>query len=91
MLNTRSTVAERATLWHESLAAGLLAQARAVRSRARFDAVGLAGGVFQNRLLAERVIELLEQDGFEVRLPERLPCNDAAIAYGQIVEAAPRK
>jgi hydrogenase maturation protein HypF len=91
MLKTRSTVAERAALWHESLAAALLAQARATRSRARFDAVGLAGGVFQNRLLAERVIELLEQDGFEVRLPERLPCNDAAIAFGQIVEAALRK
>jgi hydrogenase maturation protein HypF len=91
MLNAQSTVAERAALWHESLAASLLAQVHGVRSRARFDVVGLAGGVFQNRLLAERAIELLEGDGFEVRLPERLPCNDAAIAYGQIVEAALRK
>ena len=91
MLDAQRPVAERAALWHESLAAALLSQARTMRSRVRFDAVGLAGGVFQNRLLAERVIELLEQDGFEVRLPERLPCNDAAIAYGQIVEAAERR
>ena len=91
MLDAQRPVAERAALWHESLAAALLAQARTARSRARFDAVGLAGGVFQNRLLAERVIELLEQDGFAVRLPECLPCNDAAIAYGQIVETAERR
>jgi hydrogenase maturation protein HypF len=90
MLDTQRSVAERAALWHESLAAALVAQAHAVRSRAPFDRIGLAGGVFQNRLLTERVIVLLEQDGFDVRLPERLPCNDAAIAYGQIVEAAPR-
>ena len=90
MLDTQRTVPERAALWHESVAQALLAQACAVRSRLRFEVVGLAGGVFQNRLLTERVTELLQEERFQVLLPERLPSNDAAISYGQIVEAGLR-
>jgi hydrogenase maturation protein HypF len=47
--------------------------------------------VFQNRVLAERVIELLEDAGFEVYLPQTLPCNDAALSFGQAAEAAARE
>jgi hydrogenase maturation factor HypF (carbamoyltransferase family) len=31
---------------------------------------------------------LLNAAGFEVLIPERLPVNDAAISYGQLIEAA---
>jgi hydrogenase maturation protein HypF len=51
------------------------------------DRVGLAGGVFQNRLLTRHAIGALKGAGFEVLLPKRLPVNDAAIAFGQIIEA----
>ncbi len=53
-----------------------------------FDAVGLTGGVFQNRLLAERVIALLAACGIAAHLPETVPANDGGLAFGQIVEAA---
>ena len=52
--------------------------------------VGLAGGVFQNRVLVEHVLRELAAAGFTAFLPERLPVNDAAIAFGQIVEAQAR-
>jgi hydrogenase maturation protein HypF len=53
--------------------------------------VGLCGGVFQNRFLAEQTADLLEDAGFGVYLPQLLPCNDAALSYGQAAEIAARE
>ena len=50
----------------------------------------LAGGVFQNRRLLELTVTALEGRGLDVLLPERLPPNDGAIAYGQAATAAAR-
>jgi hydrogenase maturation protein HypF len=78
---------ERAADFHASLAELLCAQARQARLEQGVHRVGLAGGVFQNRLLTQHAIDLLHGAGFEVLLPKRLPVNDAAIAFGQIIEA----
>ena len=48
--------------------------------------MALSGGVFQNRILTERVEALLTAAGFEVLIPCRLPVNDAAISFGQLIE-----
>jgi hydrogenase maturation protein HypF len=77
----------RAAQLHSTLAHALRNQARAVRSDSGVNRVGLAGGVFQNRVLTELALALLTEDGFEVLIPQRLPMNDAAISFGQIVEA----
>jgi hydrogenase maturation protein HypF len=84
------TVARRAGLFHASLAQALLAQAEAVRMRYGKITVGLGGGVFQNRLLTEQACALLAAAGFEVRLSKQVPCNDAGLSYGQIIEAIHR-
>jgi hydrogenase maturation protein HypF len=84
------TVARRAGLFHASLAQALLAQAEAVRMRYGEITVGLGGGVFQNRLLTEQACALLAAAGFEVRLSKQVPCNDAGLSYGQIIEAIHR-
>ena len=34
---------------------------------------------------------LLEEDGFEVLLHERVPPNDGGLSYGQLVEVAGRQ
>ena len=83
--------ARRAELFHASMAGVVLDQALAARRQHAVTQVGLGGGVFQNRVLAERVIELLEDAGFEVYLPQTLPCNDAALSFGQAAEAAARE
>jgi hydrogenase maturation protein HypF len=82
---------ERAAMFHASLAHGLLGQARAVREETGLRHVGLTGGVFQNRRLTEQARGLLTADGFDVRLAERLPCNDAGLSFGQLVEAGARQ
>jgi hydrogenase maturation protein HypF len=81
-------VATRAGIFHATLALAALTQARALRAEYGVDRIGLTGGVFQNRILCETLIDMAEQDGFEVLLPVQLPCNDAAISFGQVVEAA---
>lgn len=69
--------------FHETMAAGILAVAR------HFDAaaVALCGGCFQNRLLLERALALLKQDGRRVYLNRRVPCGDGGLALGQALIA----
>ncbi len=48
----------------------------------------LTGGVCQNRLLSELLIDRLNQSGYEVYYPTKIPCNDGGIAVGQLAIAA---
>ena len=80
----------RAEIFHSSMAQIVLRQAQQVRQEHAIDQVGLCGGVFQNRVLTERAIDLLHSDGFQVYLPTLLPCNDAALSFGQVAELAAR-
>ncbi len=80
--------AQRAELFHASLARAILGQAEALRERHDIAQVGLCGGVFQNRVLAEQTTAMLEGAGFSVYMPLSLPCNDAALSFGQAAEIA---
>ena len=88
--NPHLTVAARSRCFHASLAMALLKQAGQIRAERGLFAVGLSGGVFQNRLLTEQVTALLRAEGYSVYVPERIPGNDAGISYGQIIEAGSR-
>ena len=79
-------VAERAARFHLSLAQALVEQAKQLREQTGIQSVGLTGGVFQNRMLAEAAIERLQRAGFSVYLPRRVPVNDAGLSFGQVIE-----
>lgn len=79
-------LAERAASFHLSLAQALVDQARALREQTGIATVGLTGGVFQNRLLAEAAIRRLEGAGFAAGLPRRIPVNDAGLSFGQVID-----
>ncbi len=81
---------ERSEIFHATLAQLIVQQACRIGYEHAIHQVGLSGGVFQNRLLAELAIEGLQRRGFDVFLPEQLPCNDAALCYGQAAELAAR-
>jgi hydrogenase maturation protein HypF len=71
--------------------AGLIARSCAIlRSRTGLGVVALSGGVFQNLLLLERTVSLLEADGFRVLVHGRVPPNDGGISLGQAAVAAAR-
>ncbi|HEV8078722.1 MAG TPA: Sua5/YciO/YrdC/YwlC family protein [Marinobacter sp.] len=78
--------AARAGLFQASMALALVQQALWIRAKYGNVNIGLAGGVFQNRLLVEKTLELLGAEGFTVRLNEQVPCNDAGISFGQVIE-----
>ncbi|MGC9269205.1 carbamoyltransferase HypF [Acidiphilium sp.] len=86
LLDASRTTADRAARFHEILALTARAIARRVRRSDGITAIGLAGGVFQNRRLAERLLTLLRADGFDADLGREIPCNDAGLSFGQIVE-----
>ncbi len=88
LLDARHAPAAGAAMFHSTIAQALCDQALAVRNHTGALRVGLSGGVFQNRVLTEQAHALLTGAGFEVFIPERLPINDAAISYGQIIEDA---
>jgi len=79
--------AARAHAFHASLAATLVAQAVALRDAGHDFAVGLCGGVFQNRLLTALALEGLRRAGLRAYLPVQHPCHDGALSFGQIIEA----
>jgi hydrogenase maturation protein HypF len=78
--------ADRAAAFHDSMALALVEQAKTLAARHRFT-VGLTGGVFQNRVLTERVVELLGAAGIGVRVHSRVPANDGGLCFGQVIEA----
>jgi hydrogenase maturation protein HypF len=81
-------VDQRAAIFHNSMAEAIVQQVLRLRNRYAFAGVGLTGGVFQNRRLTERVLGRLEEKGYAVYLPTKIPCNDGGLSYGQAVEAA---
>jgi hydrogenase maturation protein HypF len=74
-----------AARFHAGVAAlvGILADRE--REHCGLDVVALAGGVFQNALLLDASVRLLEERGFTVLRPRLLPPHDGGIALGQIL------
>ncbi|MDP1923898.1 MAG: carbamoyltransferase HypF [Thiobacillus sp.] len=79
-------VAERASSFHLSLAQALVEQATQLHAQTGIQAVGLTGGVFQNRVLAEAALSRLQAAGFKPHLQQRIPVNDAGLSFGQVNE-----
>ena len=82
------TAAVISAKFHNGLAAGLLEMAKATRKSKELDTVALSGGVFCNRYLANRLIELLRKNDFRVLCNREVPSNDGGISLGQAAIAA---
>jgi hydrogenase maturation protein HypF len=78
-----------AARFHLGLADAILDMAWAL-SRGPSEPVALSGGVFQNRLLLERVSEGLRARGLTVLSHRLVPAGDGGLALGQAAVAAAR-
>ena len=89
LVDDPSPKAIRAARFHNGVA-DLIART-CERLRDRSTTVALSGGVFQNVLLLDRTVEILEQQGFRVLTHHRVPTNDGGISLGQVVVAAAQR
>ena len=87
LTNEHLSIAERAACFHYSMAESIVQQCQLFAKHYGDFAVALCGGVFQNKLLTDYVMNRLQQQNFRPYLPQALPCNDGGLSYGQIIEA----
>jgi hydrogenase maturation protein HypF len=73
--------------FHRTMAEVVVTGCEEIREAGGVAAVALSGGTFQNMLLLEQVVGLLEEKGFEVYRHRRVPANDGGLALGQAILA----
>jgi len=74
--------------FHSAVAQGLFDMAGRAREKTGLDTVALSGGVFCNRVLMSRLIDLLRAAGLQVLFNRDIPSNDGGISVGQAAIAA---
>jgi hydrogenase maturation protein HypF len=74
--------------FHNTIAEFLLELAKKARLKTGINTAALSGGVFCNRFLTERLIDMLQNNGFTVLSNRLLPANDGCISLGQAAIAA---
>jgi hydrogenase maturation protein HypF len=74
--------------FHNTVAAALLETAKEARASKKLDTVALSGGVFCNRYLTNRLINLLKESDFYILFNRDVPSNDGGISVGQAAIAA---
>jgi hydrogenase maturation protein HypF len=77
--------------FHETLAAGVVAAALALQATHPFEVIALSGGVFQNRLLVERVVARAAAHDLTVWRNREVPANDGGVSLGQVALASVRR
>jgi hydrogenase maturation protein HypF len=73
--------------FHEALAQGVLDATLASRGARAFERVVLSGGVFQNRLLVERIGARLDAQDIGHWRNALVPANDGGVSLGQLALA----
>jgi len=73
--------------FHRTMAEVVVAGCERIRGVGGPTTVALSGGTFQNMLLLNQTIKLLEEKDFVVHKHKRVPTNDGGIALGQAVLA----
>lgn len=76
-----------ATRFHNTVTEMALSVSEAIRSERGISTVVLSGGVWQNKRLLSRSVNLLENADFRVLWHQHVPTNDGGIALGQIMVA----
>ncbi len=81
----RAVVAAR---FHQSVVLAVSGLAERLARRQGLNTIVLSGGVFQNRLVLEGVIDALANSGLRVLSPRIFPANDGGVSVGQAVIVA---
>lgn len=74
--------------FHNTLVAIMSEACILLKKKSGIGRVALSGGVFQNKLLFEKLVSELEKKDFEVLTHRQVPANDGGVSLGQAVIAA---
>ncbi|MCM8800874.1 MAG: carbamoyltransferase HypF [Candidatus Omnitrophica bacterium] len=89
-LEKRVAIEEIARKFHNGLTKIIQRVCSLLRKEKNINTIALSGGVFQNKLLLESLVNSLRRSKFKVYFNELLPTNDGAISLGQVVIANTR-
>ena len=76
--------------FHNTVAEIILKVSLKLQNKFKIDKVVLSGGVFQNKYLTARTVEILTANGLEVHKHSGISTNDSGIPIGQIAIANAR-
>ena len=74
--------------FHNTIAQAILEVSKQIRKETSLSKVILSGGVFQNKYLLEKSINLLNHNLFTVFTNNLVPTNDGGVALGQLIIAS---
>jgi len=80
-----------ATKFHNTIILAIFDSVNAMRTKSGINKVVLSGGVFQNKYLSEKTMDLLRKNNFEVYSHSIVPANDGGLALGQLAVASKRR
>ena len=84
----KATIAAK---FHNTIISSIFETVNTIRIREGINKVILSGGVFQNKYLLERTIQMLQKNKFNVYSHANVPTNDGGIALGQLAIASKRR
>jgi len=80
-----------ATKFHNTIILAIFDSVNAMRTKSGINKVVLSGGVFQNKYLSVKTMDLLRNNNFEVYSHSVVPANDGGLALGQLAVASKRR
>jgi hydrogenase maturation protein HypF len=80
-----------ATKFHNTVILAIFDTVNTIRLKSGIIKVVLSGGVFQNKYLSERTMDLLQRNNFIVYSHSSVPPNDGGLALGQLAVASKRR
>ncbi|HAX61222.1 MAG TPA: carbamoyltransferase HypF [Elusimicrobia bacterium] len=83
-LKNKKSKSEISVKFHNTLAKIILDICKKLKKETKINRVALSGGVFQNSVLVEKSVKLLESAGFKVFTNNQVPSNDGGISLGQV-------
>jgi hydrogenase maturation protein HypF len=82
-IKEKALPSEISARWHNTFAAAVSEAGIRAAKEAGIKDIALSGGVFQNRLLLEKVYRLVTKSGLNCRVHRDVPSNDGGISLGQ--------
>lgn len=82
------TTAKIAAKFHNSIARITVEIAKSIQQAHGIHQFVLSGGVWQNRLLLENTLELMQKNNLMPMIHHQMPPNDGCVAFGQAVITA---